>query len=383
MLWALKKCYYRVYQFVLKLATYVLDWTEPAVYRGPGSVKKLPVILKNRKIGNVLVVTDKTIVQLGLMGTLLAGLDEKGIRYHIFDAVEANPSVETIEEARRLYLEHGCGAFLAFGGGSPIDCAKVAAARISNPRKPVKKMRGILHVTHRPPTVIAVPTTAGTGSETTVAAVVKDTATHEKFAVMDPKLRPRYAILDPELTVGLPPHITAATGIDALTHAVESFVGNWATPYTDGMALTAVGLIFENLRTACRHGGDLQAREKMLLASTYAGIAFTRANVGYVHAIAHQFGGLYHTPHGLANAIMLPYVLRYSSPSITSKLAELAVRARVGRAEEPEDELAEKFLQAVEQLNRDLGIPTWLDALKESDIPALAANSLSAMGGIF
>ena len=206
----------------------------------------------------------------------------------------------------------------------------------------------------------------------TVAAVISDPETHRKLVIVDPRMVPKMAALDPALMTGLPPAITAATGIDALTHAIEAFVGNWKTPYSDGMALSAVGLIFENLRTAYNDGKNLAAREKMALASTYAGFAFTRANVGYVHAIAHQFGGLYHTPHGLANAIMLPYVLRYSRPAITSKLAELAVRARVGRAEEPEDELAEKFLEAVEQLNRDLGIPTCLQALKEADVPELA-----------
>lgn len=376
MLWALKKCYYRVYQFVLKLATYVLDWTEPAVYRGPGSVKKLPVILKNRKIGNVLVVTDKTIVQLGLMGTLLAGLDEKGIRYHIFDAVEANPSVETIEEARRLYLEHGCGAFLAFGGGSPIDCAKVAAARISNPRKPVKKMRGILHVTHRPPTVIAVPTTAGTGSETTVAAVVKDTATHEKFAVMDPKLRPRYAILDPELTVGLPPHITAATGMDALIHAVESYIGKGNTKYTAECALKAVNITARWLVRAYEDGGDMEARGQMLIASHHAGNAFTRAYVGYIHAIAHNFGGLYNTPHGLANAIVMPYVLEYYGGKIYPRLAELADAAGVSRPGQDQTRKAEAFLAWLKELKKALGIPEHFDALEEKDIPLIVERTL-------
>jgi alcohol dehydrogenase class IV len=183
---------------------------------------------------------------------------------------------------------------------------------------------------------------------------------------------PKMAALDPNLMTGLPPHITAATGIDALTHAIEAFVGNWCTPYSDGMALSAVGLIFENLRTAYSDGKNLEAREKMSLASTYAGFAFTRANVGYVHAIAHQFGGKYHTPHGLANAIMLPHVLKFSSPAIIDRLALLAVRARVGTEEESSDVLAQKFLDAVDQLNRDLGIPLYLDALKESDIPALA-----------
>jgi alcohol dehydrogenase class IV len=223
-----------------------------------------------------------------------------------------------------------------------------------------------------PVPIYAVPTTAGTGSEVTVAAVISDPERHSKRVIVDPRMVPKMAALDPNLMTGLPPHITAATGIDALTHAVESYVGHWATPYTDGMALSAVGLIFENLRTACSDGKNLQAREKMSLASTYAGIAFTRANVGYVHAIAHQFGGLYHTPHGLANAIVLPHVLRYSAPAITDRLAQLAVRARVGTEGEPADDLAEKFMAAVEQLNRDLGIPAHLDALQEADIPALA-----------
>lgn len=196
--------------------------------------------------------------------------------------------------------------------------------------------------------------------------------THKKLVIVDPRMVPKMAALDPALMTGLPPHITAATGIDALTHAIEAFVGNWKTPYSDGMALSAVGLIFENLRTAYTDGKNLEAREKMSLASTYAGFAFTRANVGYVHAIAHQFGGLYHTPHGLANAIMLPYVLKYSHPVIVDRLASLAVAAKLGTENEDADTLAQKFLDAVDQLNQDLGIPLYLEALKESDIPALA-----------
>jgi alcohol dehydrogenase class IV len=233
-------------------------------------------------------------------------------------------------------------------------------------------LAGYLKGLRTPVKIYAVPTTAGTGSEVTVAAVISDPMTHKKLVIVDPRMVPKMAALDPTLMTGLPPHITAATGIDALTHAIEAFVGNWTTPYSDGMALSAVSLIFENLRTAYTHGKNLEARENMSLASTYAGFAFTRANVGYVHAIAHQFGGLYHTPHGLANAIMLPFVLKYSHPAIVDRLALLAVAAKVGTDDEAEDVLAQKFLDAVDQLNRDLGIPTCLDALKEADIPALA-----------
>jgi alcohol dehydrogenase class IV len=252
-----------------------------------------------------------------------------------------------------------------------MDASKAIALAVNNP-KPLRQLAGYFKGLNTPVKIYAVPTTAGTGSEVTVAAVISDPERQSKLVIVDPRMVPKMAALDPTLMTGLPPHITAATGIDALTHAVEAFVGNWSTPYSDGMALSAVGLIFENLRVAYTNGGNIEAREKMALASTYAGFAFTRANVGYVHAIAHQFGGKYHTPHGLANAIMLPLVLKFSSPSITERLAQLALRAKVGTEDEDTELLAQKFLDAVDQLNRDLGIPTYLEALQESDIPALA-----------
>jgi alcohol dehydrogenase class IV len=242
----------------------------------------------------------------------------------------------------------------------------------SNPGKRLRQLAGYFKGLRTPVRIYAVPTTAGTGSEVTVAAVISDPDHQRKLVIVDPRMVPKMAALDPELMTGLPPHITAATGIDALTHAIEAFVGNWTTPYSDGMALSAVGLIFENLRTCYTDGKNLAAREKMALASTYAGFAFTRANVGYVHAIAHQFGGKYHTPHGLANAIMLPLVLKFSAPAIIPRLALLAVRARLGKEGESDDVLAQKFLDGVDQLNRDLNIPTVLDALQEADIPDLA-----------
>jgi len=217
-----------------------------------------------------------------------------------------------------------------------------------------------------------VPTTAGTGSEVTVAAVISDPDNHAKLVIADTRLVPRLAALDPCLMAGLPGPITAATGMDALTHAVEAYIGQWGTDFTDRMALAAVAIIYENLPVAYANGQDLGAREKMALASTFAGLAFTRANVGNVHAIAHQLGGLYHTPHGLANAIVLPAVLRFSSPSCTGKLADLAVRAGVGESGQPEAELARKFLDSVESLNATLGIPAQLDALLAEDIPELA-----------
>jgi alcohol dehydrogenase class IV len=217
-----------------------------------------------------------------------------------------------------------------------------------------------------------VPTTAGTGSEVTVAAVISDPEAGRKLVIADTRLVPAMAALDPQLMTGLPPAVTAATGMDALTHAVEAFLGQWATEATDRMALAAVGLVYENLRVAYRNGKDLEARERMSLAATYAGLAFTRANVGYVHAIAHQLGGKYHTPHGLANAILLPHVLRFLAPAVTRRLALLAAAAKVGDAKDRPAVRARKFIDSVEKLGRDLGIPRTLDALQAKDIPALA-----------
>lgn len=345
---------------------------QPKLLVGPGSSGRLGQAIAGFGHAKILIVTDAVIVKLGLLKDLTDALSAGGARYVVFDEITPDAPIPLIERGIDFYKEHECDAIVAVGGGSPIDASKAIAVSVANPGKPLRKLAGYFKGLRTPVTIYAVPTTAGTGSEVTVAAVISDPAHHSKIVIVDTRLVPKMAALDPCLMTGLPPHITAATGIDALTHAVEAFVGNWATPATDGMALSAVELIFENLRTAYRDGKNLQAREKMSLASTYAGIAFTRANVGYVHAIAHQFGGLYHTPHGLANAIMLPHVLKYSAPAITGRLAALAVRARVGSEGESEVELAGKFLDAVDELNRDLGIPTHLDALQEVDIPALA-----------
>ena len=354
------------------LVTRFIPIPQPTLLVGPGSSARLGQAIAGFGHSKILIVTDSIISKLGLLKGLTDALTEGGARFVVFDEITPDAPIPLIEKAIDFYKEHDCDAIVAFGGGSSMDASKAIAVSVANPGKSLRQLAGYLKGLRSPVKIYAVPTTAGTGSEVTVAAVISDPETHRKLVIVDPRMVPKMAALDPALMTGLPPAITAATGIDALTHAIEAFVGNWKTPYSDGMALSAVGLIFENLRTAYNDGKNLAAREKMALASTYAGFAFTRANVGYVHAIAHQFGGLYHTPHGLANAIMLPYVLRYSRPAITSKLAELAVRARVGRAEEPEDELAEKFLEAVEQLNRDLGIPTCLQALKEADVPELA-----------
>jgi alcohol dehydrogenase class IV len=350
---------------------------QPTLLVGPGSSARLGQAVAGFGHRRILIVTDGMISKLGLLKSLTQALTAGGAEFVVFDEITPDAPIPLIERGIAFYREHDCDAIVAFGGGSSMDASKAIAVSIANPGKPLRALAGYFKGLNTPVRIYAVPTTAGTGSEVTVAAVIADPDRQSKLVIVDTRMVPKMAALDPELMTGLPPHITAATGIDALTHAVESFVGNWATPTSDGLALSAIGLIFENLPVAYREGTNLQAREKMSLASTYAGLAFTRANVGYVHAIAHQFGGRYHTPHGLANAIMLPHVLEFSMPAIIDRMAQMAHRAKVAAEHDSDDEAAQKFLDAVIELNRELGIPEHLAALKESDIPKLAKAALN------
>jgi len=365
---------FRTYQKVYMVAECFFDWSEPELLKGPGAVKELPALVKSKGISSVLVVTDKGLMGLNLLQGLFENLDAQGIRYTVYDGVQPNPSIENIEEARRLYLKNACEGIIAFGGGSPMDCAKAAGARVMNPATSVSQMRGQLKIRHKLPPFFAVPTTAGTGSETTLAAVVTNMQTHEKYAINDPKLRPKYAVLDPELTTGLPQKITSTTGMDALTHAVEAYIGLSGVKSTDDYAEKATKLIFENLETAYNDGKNLEARENMLVASFYAGMAFTRAYVGYVHAIAHNLGGLYGTPHGLANAVILPYVLEYFGETAHAKLAKLADIVGITGANDAEK--ANKFIAEIKRMNKDMNIPEHFDFIKEEDIPTLVSRAL-------
>ena len=353
------------------VVTGLLPIPQPMLLVGPGASRRLGQALCGFGHRKILIVTDRVVSGMGLPGALIEALSAGGTAHVMFDAVTADAPIPLIEKGIAFYEKHGCDAVLAFGGGSPMDAAKTIALAVANKKHP-RKLVGYFKGLHSPAPIYAVPTTAGTGSEVTVAAVVSDPKTNKKLVIADTRLVPTMAALDPSLMIRLPRQVTAATGMDALTHAVEAFIGQWATAYTDRMALAAVGMIYDNLRVAYKSGRNLEAREQMSLAATYAGLAFTRANVGYVHAIAHQLGGKYHTPHGLANAIMLPHVLRFLSPAITKGLAVLAVRAKVGKAGERPAVLAQKFVDSVEALNRDLGIPRQLDALREADIPELA-----------
>lgn len=380
-MWTLKKAWYRVFQCVFSLCQYLMPRRSPELLQGAGSIKKLPALIKSKRIDKVLIVAGKVVPKIGLLDSLYKACDDADLSYVLFDGAEVNPSIECIEAAYKKYCDNKCQAFIAFGGGSSMDCAKAAAARVAKPNRSIQQLGGTLKVHKKIPMLFAVPTTAGTGSETTVAAVVTDKSTHHKYAIQDPCLVPHYAILDPELTVGLPPHTTSITGMDALTHAVEAYTNRFAPKYTDRLAEKAVKLIFDNMKPAYEDGKNIEARNNMLLASFYAGAAFSRACVGNVHAIAHTLGGIYGTAHGLANAVVLPYVLEDYGPAVYPKLARLA--EIVGIDGRDDSEKARAFINAIRQLNKDMGINDKFDFIKDEDIPQMVKWALKEANPIY
>ena len=296
-----KKIYCRVVQNVLKVGMYLIHFPSPELVSGEDSILKVKDILKANNKNRVLVVTDNNLLKLGLLDKMLVSLKEAGIEYAMYNDVVPNPTIDNIEAGLKIYKENNCESIIAFGGGSPMDTAKGIGARVARPRKSIAKMKGLFKVLKKIPLLVAIPTTAGTGSETTVAAIVSNPLTHEKYPVNDTHLVPKYAVLDPNLIIGLPGKITSTTGMDALTHAVEAYIGNSNTKKTKASAIKAVKLIFDNLEETYNNPTNKEARNNMLIGSYYAGVAFTRAYVGYVHAIAHALGGFYGVPHGLAN----------------------------------------------------------------------------------
>lgn len=377
------KLYCRTYQTTMKLATPFLPWRKPELLEGENSLLKLPKLIKDQGLQNILIVTDAGIMAIGLMEPLLQGLNEEKVNFSIYDKTVPNPTIDNIEEALQLYKDNHCQGIIAFGGGSPMDCAKGVGARIAKPNKTIPQMKGLLKVMKKLPPLFAIPTTAGTGSEVTLAAVVSDAITHEKYAIMDTSLIPHYAVLDPLLTVNLPPHITSTTGIDALTHAVEAYIGRSNTKETIQCSRVAVKLIFENLYEAYTNGSNLVARKNMQKAAYLAGIAFTRAYVGNVHAIAHTLGGFYAVPHGLANAIVLPYVLEFYGKSVHKPLSELADITGITQSRDSMEVKARKFIDAIKKMNEDMNIPKKVSGIIEKDIPVLVERALKEANPLY
>ncbi|MGF1751519.1 MULTISPECIES: iron-containing alcohol dehydrogenase [Vibrio] len=346
----------------------------PDVHQGNGSVSTIGELLVSNRIIKPLIVTDKALNLLGMVDKVTCSLVKKGIDFEVFDEVNPDPSVESVLRGLSRYKSNGCDGIIALGGGSSLDCAKVIGAKVVRDID-IEAMAGQLKVRKKLPHIIAIPTTAGTGSEATIAAVISDHNANRKFAILDPVLVPQTAILDPELMVGLPPAITAATGMDALTHAIEAYIGEFSNPLTDEFSEDAITKIFKALPEAYENGGNLVAREAMAIASYKAGCAFTRAFVGYVHAIAHQLGAIYHIPHGLANAILLPHVLRFNLADCESRFKQMAQMISVTDGE--------AFISAVENLNRQLNIPSFFEELKPEDIPEIAKRALIEAHGTY
>ena len=365
--------YCRIYQFIMKCAACFMPWRKPVLIEGEGCVTKLADYIGKDGIKSVLFVTGKGMMKRGMADKLLEALKDAGIAVAIYDKTVPNPTISNIEEALVLYKENGCGGIIAFGGGSPIDCAKGVGARIAKPHKSVPQLRGYLKVRAKLPPIYAVPTTSGTGSEATLAAVVVDGDTHEKYSINDFGLIPSVAVLDPLLTVSLPKGLTAATGMDALTHAVEAYIGHSNTAETRKMAVDATKLIFENLYAAYNDGANIAARRNMQLAAYFAGVAFTRAYVGNIHALAHTLGGLYDTPHGFANAVIMPYVLDSYGCSVYKPLSELADAVNI--TGETVEEKAKAFINAIRELNAHMEIPETIDFILENDIPAMVEHA--------
>lgn len=372
---SIKVMFYRFLMRLLKLVTLFIPTPKPTIYSGSGSARKVCATIGHFGVKRVLVVTDAMLVKLGIVSGITDELERLGVEFVLFAEILPDPTYDAVEKGVNVALENNTDGILAIGGGSAMDAAKIIAARVTN-TKPIQKLTGILKVSVPILPLFVVPTTAGTGSETTIAAVASDPSTNQKTPIIDPKLVPIAAALDPTLMLGLPPAITAATGMDALTHGIESYLSKHASPETDYYAMAAVKMIMRNLPICYKEGNNEQAREAMALASFYAGAAFTKANLGYVHAIAHQFSAFYHTPHGLANAIILPYILEYSQTAAAPRLAELGVAIGVGEATEDDAVLAQKFVDAVKALISTIGIPASLDKLKEQDISSIANNAL-------
>ncbi len=365
----IKSAFCRVFQTAFRIALPILPYREPEIV---SSCAELGDVLKKENIKSVLIVTDKGIVNNGLVSPLEEALKESNVQYKVYDNTQPNPTVKNVEDAFSIYKANNCNCLIAIGGGSSMDCAKAVGARVAYPKKNVGQMKGILRVLRKLPTLIAVPTTAGTGSEVTLASIITDSEKHHKYALMSFPLIPHYAVLDASLTYSLPPHLTSTTGMDALTHAVEAYIGRSTTKETRKLALEATKLVFENVKAAYDDGKNHTVRENMLHAAYKAGIAFSKSYVGYIHAVAHSLGGQYGTPHGLANAVIMPYVLEAYGKSVYKKLHKLGIAAGVCDEKDSYEVGAKKFIRAIKKLNKDMDISDKLSGIRKEDIPLMA-----------
>ncbi|CAE6903514.1 alcohol dehydrogenase [Vibrio sp. B1ASS3] len=364
----LKHLLYRGYTNGLKVAAYVLPLPKPTLFSGPGSIHELTEAIADLGFKKLLLVTDEGLVKIGMAEQVAESARTRGLDVALYAEVKPDPTYDQVERGLNVYLESGCDAILALGGGSAMDCAKVIAARVTN-KKSIKRLAGLFRVWRTPAPLFVIPTTSGTGSEVTVAAVVSEPETHHKTPLMDPKLVPLMAALDANLLVDLPAKITADTGIDALTHAIEAYISRNATTETKAYSVAAIKLIFQYLPRVVEEGSDVQARQKMAMASYYAGLAFTKASLGYVHAFAHNLGAKYGLPHGMANGLALLPVLRFSFSEIEPQLTALSEALIDAQSEAMPN--AQAFLDRLEELYNEIGIEQTSSLLKTADTDEL------------
>ena len=410
----MNRLFCRIYQGAMKVGMYMFPWHTPEVIEDRADSDRLVEDIKRRGVERLLVVMGPNMMKRGLPVPMLEKLRASGIECEVFDRLTSDPTDAQVEEGVRIYNEKNAHGMILFGGGSPMDCGKAIAARIARPDRTIAELQGVLKVRSRRkvPVMWAIPTTSGTGSEATMAAVITDHETHRKKSINDMAMIPHVCVLDAGLTAGLPPDITAYTGMDALCHAVEAYTNNaYNTALEKKMAKDAVKLIYENLEGAYKNGSNMEKRRNMQRAAFYAGRAFTRGCVGYVHAIGHAVGGLYGVPHGKAMAILLPHVLKAFGSSAEMKLAELAdhcgLSAEYGvdhddrtggcacpaygamKGKTTNNGKARLFIEWIENMKRSMDIPDRFDCIKEEDVETIAkwadaeANPLYPVPKIF
>ncbi|WP_413519432.1 iron-containing alcohol dehydrogenase [Psychrobacter glacincola] len=359
---------------VLKAFAYVVPIRRPMLFVGETSCEELCDMAINEGSTNVFIVTDAVLNKLGIPAKVTDYLDKKNISYTVYDGITPDPTFKVVEEGLRKSIDAKCDSIIAIGGGSVIDAAKMIAMSQGNNCKP-KQLIGILKARKPSAPLYCIPTTAGTGSEATLGAVVSDDKTHQKALSIDPRMVPLAAAIDPVIMKGMPAHITADTGIDVLTHALEAWMSANASVETDYYAASATKSVMQYLPLVYKDGGNLKAREEMGIAAHYGGIAFNKAGLGYVHAIAHQLGAHYSIPHGRANAIVLPYVLDVNHKASKKRLAELARKTgmvKAGQANSSDSDIADHLIAQVRDLIKDLNIDPTVKGMQSSDFDAIA-----------
>jgi alcohol dehydrogenase len=359
---------------VLKAFSYVIPIRRPMLFVGENACHELCDMLINEGSSNVFIVTDTVLNKLGIPAKVTDYLDEKNISYTIYDGITPDPTFKVVEEGLRISVDAKCDSIIAIGGGSVIDAAKMIAMSQGNNCKP-QQLIGILKARKPSVPLYCIPTTAGTGSEATLGAVVSDDKTHQKALSIDPRMVPLAAAIDPVIMKGMPAHITADTGIDVLTHALEAWMSANASVETDYYAASATKSVMQYLPIVYKDGGNLKAREEMGIAAHYGGIAFNKAGLGYVHAIAHQLGAYYSIPHGRANAIVLPYVLDVNRKASKKRLAELARKTglvKAGQASSNDSDIADHLIAQVRELIASLSIDPTVKGMQSSDFDSIA-----------